>query len=691
MIVSALLWVGIPLVACSTNGNDFGPVGGGQAALSPFESCEALEQHIENAMVKEMTKQLENQQSWPVFASSGEAAPAADVSTNRSQPVAPKEYTETNTQVAGVDEADFVKTNGTHIFTLSGRKLYAVKSWPAREMARLDDIDIDGFPREMFLDEQGRIVVMSSMWGHEVRSATASDAAFVCDHWGFSWGCGQQSITKVTVVDATTPSDLKILRETYLPGAYSTARRADSAVRVVIRDTLPTAEGLEYWPENYRYSPEDNELAWRQAIQPLIARNEARIRARNIDDWIRSPLVKIYGQGDVVQVKRDCSQYFASLAPVRMGLASVATLNLNDQGNGITSQVTVLGEVGEVYASKDALYIASPHWWFWSLAPGEQNITYLHKFDITDPNVARYTASGTVEGRILNQFSMDEHKKHLRAATTLSRRVVDDQTNPWGRIETNNRVTVLAQQGNTLVEVGRTADLAPGETIQSARFLGDRGFVVTFERIDPLFALDLSEPTKPTVVGELKVPGFSSYIHPLDENHLLTIGVDLPEPDSMGRVDWTKRAMKLSLFDVSDMAAPAEKFTQRVGTAHGWSEANWTHKAFNYFGARKTLAIPFSDYQPSSSDYWRHFVSDLRLFDIDVHKGITPKGSVDMQDLYITHQYRNWSWSWSPWIRRSVMADDYAYAISDAGIRVVHMDAPSNPVKTVFFNPQQFR
>jgi len=133
------------------------------------------------------------------------------------------------------------------------------------------------------------------------------------------------------------------------------------------------------------------------------------------------------------------------------------------------------------------------------------------------------------------------------------------------------------------------------------RFVGDKGFIVTAKQVDPLFTIDLRDPTAPKRIGELKVPGFSSYIHPIDENTLLTIGVYLPEPDAKAK-STEQRSMKLSLYDVSDFANPKEKFTQLVGTIHGYSEATWEHKAFNYFSRKKLLAIPFTDYVSVSGE-----------------------------------------------------------------------------------------
>jgi uncharacterized secreted protein with C-terminal beta-propeller domain len=201
--------------------------------------------------------------------------------------------------------------------------------------------------------------------------------------------------------------------------------------------------------------------------------------------------------------------------------------------------------------------------------------------------------------------------------------------------------------------------------------------------VDPLFTFDLSDPARPRKVGELKVPGFSTYIHPLGDGHLLTIGVHMAENG-----DWRSRSLKLSLFDVTDLANPREAFTQQVGSLHGWSEALHEHKAFNYFPAKGLLAIPFTDWSSSpSGDYWSNFVSELRVFRVDPATGFTPVGAVSMTDVYQTVNYMQWSWSYSPSVRRSVMADDYVYAISDAGVRVSHVSHLAQPLATTRFAP----
>jgi hypothetical protein len=343
---------------------------------------------------------------------------------------------------------------------------------------------------------------------------------------------------------------------------------------------------------------------------------------------------------------------------------------------------SILGEPGQIFVSATSLYVASNHWWWWPAA-GQVDHTYLHKFDITRPDKAVYVASGGVAGTVLNQFSMDEDSAgFFRVATNIST-VASGSGSPWGRSTTTNRVSVLAERAGALGLIGQTEELSPGERIVSVRFIGQRGFVVTFRQVDPLITIDLSDPEHPRRVGELIVPGFSTYIHPLDDNHLLAIGEYLPENG-----DRRLRAIKLSIFDVTDLSRSIETSTHLVGTAWSWSEAVHEHKAFNYFPAKKLLAIPFSDRIPNAGcgTYWCAFVSDLRVFQIDLASGIQYKGAVQMQDLYESAGEPTWSYYWAPHVRRSVLADDVAYAISDAGIRVANVSSLSQAIRTIAFD-----
>jgi uncharacterized secreted protein with C-terminal beta-propeller domain len=232
---------------------------------------------------------------------------------------------------------------------------------------------------------------------------------------------------------------------------------------------------------------------------------------------------------------------------------------------------------------------------------------------------------------------------------------------------------------------GEIDPLSPGEWVRSSRFLGDRGFVVTFKSIDPFFALDLSDAAHPRKAGVLELPGFSTYLQPIDSGHLLAIGVDLPAT----AVNWRDRSLQLSVFDVSDLSAPKRTVQARIASAYAYSEALWEHHAFNWFADKSLVSVPFFDWEPGAATNWGTFTSDLRVFEVHPDS-IASRGALSMSDLYITAGNDRWSWTWSPAIRRSVMAADasgktFVYGVSDAGVRVAPLSALGTPLATAKF------
>ncbi|HZA13206.1 MAG TPA: beta-propeller domain-containing protein, partial [Myxococcaceae bacterium] len=493
-----------------------------------------------------------------------------------------------------------------------------------------------------------------------------------------SLSCGYYNANsvKVTVIDVADLASPRVQQEYDFPGYYSSSRRIGSSVRLVLSDNFRWPNGIQWGVYSSDPALYQDPARLAAAYDELIARNEKVIRAAALSDWL-PPAKRTLEDGTTIDVGYDCRDFNRSNAPTRLGLVTVATLNLDSPD--LVSRTSVVAEAGEVYASASHLYVANRHWWWWP-EPGQTDYTYLHKFAITDPDRAVYVASGGVDGHIVDQFSMDEDAQgYFRVATTLNTRV-EDAASSWGRVETTNRVSVLGERNGVLEVVGRTPDFASGERIYSSRFIEDKGFVVTFRQIDPLFTLDLRDPAAPRIVGELKIPGFSTYMHPLDATHLLTIGTYIDEQNT-----WSTRSLQLAIFDVSDLAHPSKTFTQTVGTAYGWSEAQSEHKAFNYFPARKLLAIPFFDYPATPYWDWGGFVSDLRVFEVEPATGFTAKGAVSMKDVYASYNDWGWSYYWAPYVRRSVMADQFVYAISDSGIRVADVAALSRPLATVTF------
>jgi hypothetical protein len=506
-----------------------------------------------------------------------------------------------------------------------------------------------------------------------------------CGSYNMSCGYYQSNTVKATVVDVSNMASMKKVAEYELPGHYNSARKIGSSVRLVLSDDFRFPAEVQFYVDydqtDYPQFGPPNYAAIAAKYDALIAKNEKLIRAQTLAGWMPSGTIK--DANGESSLGYDCGDFAKVNAPTKLGTLSVITLNLESQ---TIDQTTIVSEPGEIYASANNLYLATRHWWWWSEI-GQTDATYVHKFDISSPDAATYVASGTIDGHIVDQFSMDENAEgYFRIVTTTNKRVADtaNPTNTWGRIETANHLFVYAEDGGTLKRIGQSGPLAVGERVMSSRLIGNRGFVVTFRNIDPLFTFDLSDPTNPKQVGELKIPGFSTYIHPLDETHLLTIGTYVPADNT----NWRAQSLQLQIFDVSDLANPTLTHTELVGTAYGWSEAQYEHKAFNYFPAKKLLAIPFSDwsYGEDNDNYWTSFKSELRVFGVDANTGFTSKGTLSMSDLYQARNAYNWTYYWTPNVRRSVLADDFVYAVTDAGIRVANISSLAAPLATAEFS-----
>jgi len=241
----------------------------------------------------------------------------------------------------------------------------------------------------------------------------------------------------------------------------------------------------------------------------------------------------------------------------------------------IDHEVFLASDASQVYVSTRSLYVAAAASWSsgWDWRTGIEK-SAIHKLAISDGFIC-YVASGVVNGTILNQFSMDEYNGYFRVATT---------TGTWGGSSQNHLYVLNA----TLAQVGKIEDLASGERVYSARFLGERAYLVTFKKVDPFFVIDLSSPMAPKVLGYLKIPGYSSYLHPYDATHVIGLGKDTVD---MGTFAWYQ-GVKLSLFDVSDVEHPQEVSHLVIGDRGTESEALITHKAFLFIPSQNLLVIP---------------------------------------------------------------------------------------------------
>ncbi|MBC7172253.1 MAG: beta-propeller domain-containing protein, partial [Polyangiaceae bacterium] len=572
---------------------------------------------------------------------------------------APTRFTDTNTQEAGVDEPDFVKTDGERIFLIHGNRVLVFRSWPAADTEQIGAIDIEGSPSSMFLASDKLVVYSHVSFVEDTSGGVGSEppvgiaAADVA--WGAYYPYSYRSFTKLTVVDvAAEPS---VLEERYIEGWFRDARRHASVVRTII--------GSETWEPHWggAYPSYWNALGelrtkseFAGVVNAWLDERLAAIAGRGLEGFLPDELVRV--GGELVEVAPRCDSYYAP-APGQTGygMAQVLTTSLEDLGT--TQSLFVLGSPSVVYASDDVLVLAQNHW-AWSAFEGEHR-TIVHAFEL-DGGSTSYAGSGAIAGNIRNQFSIDEVDGIVRVAVT------EQSSREAGSV---NRVVTLRAEGGELVEVGRTPDMAEDESIFAVRYVGDRGYVVTFRQIDPLFVIDLSDPEAPAVLGNVEIPGFSTYMHPLSATHLLTIGRYV-DPNS--GID---QGMQLQIFDVSDPMHPAQVQAHIVG---GYSSAEYDHKAFVFDPVSNLLAVPVETYSST-------FESALRLFNVSIASGFTPAGSIDHSNLFdecvtVNGEVYSYTCSYSASMRRGVFIDDFVFAISYGGLTVHALGEVNAPIAT---------
>lgn len=661
------------------------------AALTAATSCEDAHTALKAAAITQMELELDRTmrcylqeggcyrwlEDGPTAGNDGSPQPTAPPDDQ-----SPDEYSETNTQVEGVDEADIVKTNGERLFGLFGRDFVALDSWPARETHEQARVRLNGWPNNFYLAGDKAVVLSWVSLYDFLAPEDKADFEEGLREWDYRlWQGG----TLVTVIDLSGATPV-IAAEHMVGGSLLDSRRIEDKVYLAQNDYI-WIDGLQYWPDGNitSESPRDEIVA---AFEALRQKNRAVIEALPLDWWLPRRYEVVDGKLNVDDPGVplvDCTNVLVPNVYSGQSLVSVVTYDVT---SGDFDASTISGEWGTVYASADALYVASTNWgwyWWWEGQAEERPpiTTHVHKFLLGEDGVARYAASGNVLGYAINQFAFDDKDGFLRVATT-------DGFGWWNQGEnlTESRVTVLSQSGAKLVEQGMVGGLGKGETIQSVRFLGDLGYVVTFRQVDPLYVIDLRDPARPKIAGELKVPGFSSYIHPLDAGHLLTIGRDA---DDEGRVG----GLKLEIFDVTDPAAPRSVKTAILGDSwNTWSDAQWDHKAFTYFGARGLLGIPVSGWETDNESYW-HYKSELFVFKVTLD-AIEQLGAVShmdlMEDLGVNTACRQWYGWGEAYIRRAVFIEDYVYSVSNLGV-VVHdtRDFPAGAVAEVLaIDPQDF-
>ena len=543
-------------------------------------------------------------------------------------------FSTTNVQEAGVDEPDLVKTDGRRILALAQGVLHYIDAASgAPELVSSLDLRSEGgdweeWNHQMFLSGDSALLTASSY-------------------------ADRGEVTLVHQIDLSDPSAMQKVRTLSAEGRFVSARLAGGRANLV----LAYDPGVRF---EFLYPSSDSESARARAEQV----NRLVIQESTLEDWMpfytstggASPL----SEGMLV----DCSKAYAPREFSGFSLLTVMAVDPDGIEPGAVATVVSGGDT--VYASQDNLYVATQRWIDWGVFEDDEQareeadaaVTHIHRFAVGGPGGPEYTASGAVSGYLLNQFAMSEHDGYLRVAST--------NAPPWGwwNEDTESRVDVLEQEGRELRIAGSAGGLGPGERIFAVRFIGEVGYVVTFRQTDPLYTIDLSDPADPKVMGELKILGYSAYLHPIGDGLLIGVGQDA---DEQGVISGTK----VSIFDVSDLTDPV-RIHQYTLAESSSSEVEFDHRAFLYWPPTETLVLPvgWADYE---GDYWQWF-SGAKVLKAG-EGGIEDLGFIEhrpswaQRDTAATFEEGGFYGEETVPIRRSLVIGANLFTLSDGGLK----------------------
>ncbi len=546
--------------------------------LVPFDGCDALLEHLkEEAMERVGPYGLDNS-GYPIWISEGvaRAMPETAFATEEMGPVPTDasiesdsaqssgeatDFTGTNVQELGVDEPDIIKTDGNRILVVNDGVLsYIAVNGGNGSLTDQIEIETNSYGLEIFIQGDRAFLLGNGDNFFYVEPMQSEDGASIemeSMHYGYN-----KPTAQIIEIDLSDPFNLEIAAEMSISGSYLSARLVGNTVRMAVNSAPNQLEWV------YPGGPESEDRATRF--------NRELVEETTLEDWMPNYELSSGGvtsSGPLLS----CDQVHQPNTFAGFDVLSVLSFDFSD-GLSTGGGVGVLAGGRTVYSSLDRFYIATTKWVepemteddfeIWS----ESYTTDIHAFSIGIDKPAEYVASGQVPGTLLNQFSMDEHNEYLRIVTTTG--------SPWNERDlSESQLIIMEEQSDVLVKVGQVGGLWKGESLYSVRLLDDVGFAVTFRQIDPFYVIDLSDPVNPTVLGELKIPGFSTYLHPVDENIVLGIGQNATEE---GRT----LGLKVSAFDVSNPANPIEVSTWTMDDAN--SPAEWDHRAFQI---RDRLAV----------------------------------------------------------------------------------------------------
>ncbi len=561
------------------------------------------------------------------------------------------DFSKTNIQVEGVDEADIIKNDGKYVYAIANGKLFIVDAYPAASAKIIATIDVNDLtPNEMFISSDSKELLLFSNKGYSYGGGIAYSKMMVRPGYYPSYGGSGTSVRLYNISDKVNPT---LVKEVEFEGSYLTSRLVGDNAYFVINSS------------------------------PRVYYAEAK-QSTGSDENSMIPLMRVNGVESQIAMPTE----IAIMPRVRpQSFVTIASINLKSQD---LTKETAVGSAQNVFASTSNIYLADQIWDYAtedtnSIVPVEVGMivksmyfpnwnatekTVINKFHFSDASVS-FAGSGVVPGHILNQFSMDEYKDNFRIATTVENYGNFEMGSSTGNRSTNN-LYVLNKDMNL---VGSLEGIAPDETIYSVRFMGDKGYMVTFKYVDPLFVIDLSDPTNPRILGKLKIPGYSDYMQMIDETHILGIGKDANELEdiekvhSQGAIYYTAiKGIKIAIFDVTDVEHPVEMSKFIIGDRGTDSEALTNHKAILFDKAKELLVFPVTivENKTANTDYYgtEQSFQGAIVMNVSLTNGLSEKGKISHVSAE-EELKRGYYYNSDSVIRRSLFMDNVLYTFSD--------------------------
>ena len=545
-----------------------------------------------------------------------------------------KDYSTTNIQVENVDEADIVKTDGDYIYSISEDKVVItdVKDPKQPKVVSTIKSENEDIPEDIILYKDKLVVILTKEGESE----------------GYYYSRTMNTVVKIYNI---TSKDNPILTKSYeMYEPYYTSRCIDNVLYVISSGNL---------------REEDDEI--------VIAYNEDNMEKEMSVDKIK---------------------YLKDVKTTKQTL--ISTVDLNNETADIKLE-SYLMNISNAYVSENAIYLLNQKYkynydeqipisvlfglkgifgipdYYENLDSTNGYYTEIYKFDIDKDGIVKYNAKTKVKGKTINQYSLDEKDNHLRIA------LYDND---------GSRVAIF---GEDLKQIGISDDVAKGEKMYSSRFIGDKVYFVTYKTIDPLFVMDLSNETKPKVLGKLKIPGYSTYLHPYDENHIIGIGMETKEiinRNSNGKVISTTAkvvGMKMALFDVSNVNAPIQISSVVIGDSRTTSAILTNPKALLFSKEKSLIAIPVNNYsqefEVTSSNNYETMINNYTkyskpynaegyfVYNINVQDGFKLKGVITHEKTKATYYYSNSK------LLRGLYIDNNLYTVSETMIKVNELES----------------